>query len=126
MKYVYSSENAFPSVCVFCARCRSLRMAASSLRSVVMSCCSTLEARTSTGTLLLLELINASPRSNRVMLRISVRVSFNVSRTYSASSGSRLRMILVLLLLMMARPYLPSSREKKSDRSWLAAIAAAP
>ena len=85
-----------------------------------------MEARTSTGTLLLLELINASPRSNWVMLRISVRVSFNVSRTYSASSGSRLRMILVLLLFMMALPYLPSSREKKSDRSWLAAIAAAP
>ena len=41
----------------------------------------------------------ASPRSNWVILRISVRVSFKTSLTYSASSGSRLRMILVLLLL---------------------------
>ena len=57
-----------------------------------------------TGTLLLLLDSSASPRSNWVMLRSSVRESFSTSLTYSASSGSRFRMIFVLLLLRIARP----------------------
>lgn len=57
-----------------------------------------------TGTLLLLLEISASPRSNWVILRISVRVSFRTSLTYSASSGSRFRIIFVLELLRMDLP----------------------
>ena len=57
-----------------------------------------------TGTLLLLLEIRASPRSNWVMLRISVRVSFRPSLTYSASSGSRFRIIFVFELLRMDLP----------------------
>ena len=79
-----------------------------------------------TGTLLLLEQTRASPRSNWVMERSSVRVSFSTSCTVLASSGSRFRMILFLELLMIARPYLPSSRPKKSERSCVAEIAAPP
>ena len=51
----------------------SVNMASSSARSVVIICCSSLEALMMTGTLLLLLEISASPRSNWVMLRISVR-----------------------------------------------------
>ena len=83
----------------------SLSMASSSARSVVIICCSSLDALMMTGTLLLLLEIRASPRSNWVMLRISVRVSFRTSLTYSASSGSRFRIIFVFELLRMDLPY---------------------
>ena len=108
MSYAFSSLASSAGMPLWSARSAtafiSVSMASSSARSVVIICCSSLDALMMTGTLLLLLEISASPRSNWVMLRISVRVSFKTSLTYSASSGSRLRMILVLLLLRMARP----------------------
>jgi len=77
---VFFAKCVFYAECVF-SLCRSLRIASSSARSVVIISFSSLEAFTTTGTLLLLELMSASPRSKRVMARISVRVSFSVSCT---------------------------------------------
>ena len=75
---VFSVLCAFPSLRVFFLSSRS---ASSSARSVVIISSSVWEALTTTGTLLELEQIKASPRSNWVMARTSLRVSFKVSWT---------------------------------------------
>ena len=77
-------------------------------------------------TLLLLVEIRPLPRSKWVTSIVSASDRCRVSWTRSASSSSKFKMILVLLLLMMPFPKRPSSRLKKSLRSWLAQIADPP
>ena len=106
--------------------CRFLIKDSGSERSVVISSCSAGDALMDTGTLLAPEQISASPLSNQVMESISVLVNFSTSYTYFASSGSRLSTILFWLLFIIARPYFPSSKPKKSDKSCVADTAMPP
>ena len=66
------------------------------------------------------------PRSVVMIDEISEWESFKTSLTYSASSGSRFRIIFVLQLLRMARPYWPPSKSNRAERFCSAPQAPAP
>lgn len=98
----------------------------SSLRSVVMSSFSSSLHLISTATLLLFVLIRALPRSKCVISINSASERCKIEPTRWASSSSRFKITLVLELLMIPLPYLPSSSAKKSLRSCVAQTAEPP